>query len=266
RALPDPGGTASRLDFVSMALNGAAFAALVVGAETLPARPALAAVLFAAAVLGFAVLVRRERSSKSPLLPLDLLRGAAFRVSVIASLCCFAGQAAGMVALPFYLQHGLGQTALMTGLYITPWPLTVALAAPITSRLANYVPTAWLCAAGGACLAAGLAAVSLWPVHGDPRPLVPFIMLCGLGFGLFQVPNNRNLFLAAPRERSGAAGGMQGTARLMGQTAGGVVLTLLFALTTAAAAPRVGLGIGAVLALVAGVVSLGRGHRLRGVA
>jgi DHA2 family multidrug resistance protein-like MFS transporter len=32
-----------------------------------------------------------------------------------------------MVALPFYLQHGLGQNAWMTGLYMTPWPLTVAM-------------------------------------------------------------------------------------------------------------------------------------------
>ena len=81
-------------------------------------------------------------------------------------------------------------------------------------------------------------------------------MLCGLGFGLFQVPNNRNMFLSAPRERAGAAGGMQGTARLAGQTAGGVAMSLLFTLVSAESAPRVGLEIGAVLALVAGLVSV----------
>ena len=80
-------------------------------------------------------------------------------------------------------------------------------------------------------------------------------MLCGLGFGLFQVPNNRNMFLSAPRERSGAAGGMQGTARLAGQTAGSVIMSLLFTVASADVAPRVGLGIGAVLTLAAGLVS-----------
>ena len=83
-------------------------------------------------------------------------------------------------------------------------------------------------------------------------------MLCGLGFGLFQVPNNQNMFLAAPRERSGAAGGMQGTARLAGQTAGAIVMTLLFTLESVDAAPRIGLGIAAVLALAAGLVSVMR--------
>jgi DHA2 family multidrug resistance protein-like MFS transporter len=83
-------------------------------------------------------------------------------------------------------------------------------------------------------------------------------MLCGLGFGLFQVPNNRNMFLSAPRERSGAAGGMQGTARLAGQTAGGVIMSLLFTMASDGAAPRVGLAFGAVLTLAAGLVSMRR--------
>jgi MFS transporter, DHA2 family, multidrug resistance protein len=88
-------------------------------------------------------------------------------------------------------------------------------------------------------------------------------MLCGLGFGLFQVPNNRNMFLSAPRERSGAAGGMQATARLAGQTAGGVVMSLLFAVASVEAAPRIGLGIGAVLTLLAGLMGLLRAKPLR---
>jgi hypothetical protein len=34
----------------------------------------------------------------------------------------------------------------------------------------------------------------------------------GAGFGLFQTPNNRTMIAAAPRERSGGASGMLGTA------------------------------------------------------
>lgn len=46
--------------------------------------------------------------------------------------------------------------------------------------------------------------------------------LCGAGFGLFQSPNNRTMISAAPRERSGAAGGMLATARVLGQATGAV--------------------------------------------
>ena len=150
RALPYVRGSARKLDLFSVALNGSAFAALVVGAELLPDRPALAACVLIAAAFTMLALVRREMPRQVPMIPLDLLREGSFRVSVLASVCCFVGQSAAMVSLPFYLQHGLGQDALRTGLLITPWPLSVALVAPIAGRLANRISGAWLCA----CLAA----------------------------------------------------------------------------------------------------------------
>ena len=256
--LPHVQGTARTLDGVSMALNAGGLASLVVGADILPDRPALAMALFAAAAVALGGLVRREMPRAAPLIPLDLLRSKSFRISVMASVCCFTGQNAAMVALPFYLQHQLHQSALVTGLAITPWPLTVAVAAPLAGRLAERIPSAWLCAFGGGCLGIGLSAAALVPLRGNPLGLVPLVMLCGLGFGFFQVPNNRNMFLAAPRERSAAAGGMQGTARLLGQTMGAVLMTLLFTLAPVGSAPRIGLAIAAAMTLVAGVVSLAR--------
>jgi len=166
-----------------------------------------------------------------------------------------------MLALPFYLQHGLNQTASATGPYMTVWPLSVAVTAIAAGWLADRLPAAWLCAAGGAFLALGLTAAALWPLAQDVRPMLLFAAACGMGFGLFQTPKNRNMFLSAPLERSAASGGLQGTARLTGQTAGAVLMTLLFALTPGAAAPRLGLGIAAALALLAVLVSLAKARR-----
>lgn len=256
RALPDLPGTGRPLDGSSVTLNGVAFASLVVGAEMLVARPMAAAGLLVIGSVSGALLIGREMRKEAPLLPLDLLRDAAFRISVIASICCFAGVTMALLALPFYLQHELGQTTLATGIFMTPWPLTVAIAAPMAGRLANRVPTAWLCATGGTLLAVGLASASLLRLHEILWPLVLLAMVCGLGFGLFQVPNNRNMLLSTPPERSGAAGGMQATARLAGQTAGGITMSLLFTTASANSAPRVGLGMGAALTLAAALVSI----------
>ncbi len=258
RALPSVPGSSRPLDPVSVALNASAFAALIVGAELLVERPAVATVTLTAAAISMVALVRRELPRVAPLVPLDLLRDASFRTSVIASACCFIGQGAAMVSLPFYLQHALGQDALHTGLLITPWPLTVALVAPFAGRLTDRISGAWLCAIGGSVLAIGLAGAALYPLAGRPHALVPFVVLCGAGFGLFQVPNNRNMFLSAPTARSGAAGGMQGTARLTGQTLGAVLMALLFTRLPIDVAPRVGLGVAAVMALTAGLVSTRR--------
>jgi MFS transporter, DHA2 family, multidrug resistance protein len=70
------------------------------------------------------------------------------------------------------------------------------------------------------------------------------------------VPNNHNMFLSAPRERSAAAGGMQGTARLAGQTLGVILISLLLSLASVDQAPRIGLALAALLVLAGGLVSL----------
>lgn len=256
RSLPRHVGTGRPLDLVSVALNATVFAALVAGADLLPRQPGLSILLFPAGGLALLILVRREMPKPAPLVPLDLLRGDAFRLSAVASVCCFTGQSAALLSLPFRLQHDLGQTVLMTGLYMTPWPLAVAAAAQASGWLSDRVSTAWLCTLGGGLMALGLTGAAICPPTAGPTALVPFIALCGLGFGLFQTPNNRSMFLAAPAERSGAAGGMQGTARLTGQTAGAVVMTILFMTMSFHAAPRLGLAVAAALTLAAGLVSL----------
>lgn len=255
--LPGNAATGKPVDLISMAIHGAAFAMLIWGAELLSNNAMRGLSLLAVSGLAFMLLLKRELPQATPFVPLDLLRSASFRLSMAASVCCFAGQAAGMIALPFYLQHGLGLSTWMTGLYITPWPLAVALTAPASSYLSGRCSTSRLCAIGGTIMATGLAAAALWPLEGSPLPLMPILMMCGIGFGLFQVPNNHNMFLSVPRERSGAAGGMQGTARLIGQSAGAIVMALLFSMNPSSA-PRIGLGLGAGMVLLAALISARR--------
>lgn len=261
RSLPDIKGSGRKIDTLSIALNAAVFAPLIVGVDMLTTSTGTGIALLAVSAISLVALIRREAPRQAPLIPLDLLRKWPFRISVIASVCCFSAQMVSYVALPFYLQHTLGKPAFVTGLYMTPWPLTVAFAAPVSGRLCNRISTAWLCAAGGACLAVGLIFCALWPFQENISPLIVFTMICGLGFGFFQTPNNRNMLLSAPPERSGAAGGMQSTARLIGQTSGAVIMAILFTLVPIALAPRIGLAIAAALALTGGIASVLRRER-----
>jgi DHA2 family multidrug resistance protein-like MFS transporter len=257
RALPDEAGNGRSVDLFSVTLNAMTFGGLVIACELLPSHPVMSGVLFAVAAASLAALVRREHSRETPLIPLDLLRSASFRVSVTASVICFAGQTAGLIALPFYFQQGFHLNTLMTGLFIAPWPLATAMMAPVAGRLADRFSGAFLCATGGTLLAVGLAGTALWPAA-SPFTMLPFVMLCGGGFALFNVSNNRNMFLSAPSGRSGAAGGMQGTARLTGQTIGAVMLTMLFAILPSNDVPQIAMTVGAALTLLAGVVSIFR--------
>ena len=54
------------------------------------------------------------------------------------------------------------------------------------------------------------------------------LVLCGMGFGLFQSPNNSIMIASAPQHRSGWASGMLATARLTGQTMGAALVAFFF--------------------------------------
>jgi DHA2 family multidrug resistance protein-like MFS transporter len=79
--------------------------------------------------------------------------------------------------------------------------------------------------------------------------------VCGLGFGLFQSPNNRTIVSAAPKPRSGAAGGMLATARLLGQTTGAVAVGVAFHLAGVRVTPHLLLA-ASIAALAAAAISL----------
>lgn len=257
--LPDsPRGTA-RPDAVSMVLTTAAVALFVSSAHEVPTRTMLAVGLSAAAALLATLAVRRERHKTEPLIPLDLLGQPAIRLAVLASICCFAGQTAGLLTLPFHLEYAFGATAATTGLYMTAWPVSAGVAALFAGRLSDRMPTGVLCAIGALVLAIGLAGFCLWPEADGPVALVPFIAMCGIGFGLFQTPNNRTMFLSAPESRSGAAGGLQGSARVSGQTAGALLTSVLFVTAPHASAPAFTFAVAACAALLAGAISLTRG-------
>lgn len=258
-------GVARKLDGRALAASGLMFVLFFIGADRVAEAPVSGGLLIAGSAVCLFALLRIERGSLAPIVPTDLFAAAAFRFSAIASVCCFTGQTLGAIALPFYLQHGLGMTATAAGLYMMPWPAAVAIVAPISGRLADRVKTAWLCASGGILLAIGLVGIGLLP--DDPRH-VTFIVgtvIAGLGFGLFQTPNNRILLLSAPKARSGAAGAMQGTARLTGQTLGAITMAVIFSIVPLTVAPTVALVLAAVFATVAAVVSLGRArHEVEG--
>jgi DHA2 family multidrug resistance protein-like MFS transporter len=160
--------------------------------------------------------------------PFDLLRVRLFALSIATSIASFAAQSLAFVALPFYFENSLHRSQVATGLLLTPWPVALGVLAPAAGWLSDKVSGALLCAAGLVAMAAGLIALAMLVPSASPLDIGWRMALCGVGFGLFQSPNNRMMLTAAPRERAGAAGGMLGVARLTGQTLGAVLTAILF--------------------------------------
>ncbi len=251
-------GSGKPLDVRAVIVNSLMFVLFFSGADQLSKTPVIGAGLIAGAVVCLAGLLMLERRAAAPLVPVDLFADPAFRVAVIASVSCFTGQMLSYVALPFYLQHRLGMSPVQAGLYMMPWPAAVIVVAPLSGKLANHVKTAWLCAIGGVLLAAGLAIVALAPEAVRIPAFLTGTVIAGIGFALFQTPNNRILLLSAPKARSGAAGAMQGTARLVGQTLGAISMSVIFGLMPVKSAPVTALILAACAAALAAAISASR--------
>ena len=228
-ALPHTERARRRLNFVGVALHVMAFGLLITGLQAFAhdEATALAVTEIVAGCAFGALLARHELPRAAPLIPFDLLRVRLFTLSLATSVCSFMAQMAALVALPFEIQR-LGHSPVETGLLMTPWPVAVAFAAPVAGRLADRYPAGILGGAGLLMMSAGLALLAFFPVDGSSADFIWRMALCGLGFGFFQSPNNRAMLSSVPRARTGAAGGMLGTARLLGQTLGAAGVAILF--------------------------------------
>jgi DHA2 family multidrug resistance protein-like MFS transporter len=138
---------------------------------------------------------------------------------------------------------------------MTPWPIAIGIAAPIAGRFADRMSAGLLGGVGLAVFALGLFLLSRLGAAPHNFDIAWRMAVCGLGFGMFQSPNNRTIVSAAPKPRSGAAGGMLATARLLGQTTGAVAVGVAFHLVGVRATPHLLLA-ASVAALAAAAISL----------
>lgn len=251
---------------VDIAMNMAMFSLVFLGADALGARrggvpdtrmlAVAGGLLLAGVVVGWFYL-RRQWHQSAPLFPVDLLRIPVFGLSMCTSVTAFAAQTLAFVSLPFLLLEGQGRGHLEAGLLITAWPAAIVLVAPIAGRLIPHVRGGLLGGIGLSVLALGLALLAVLADQPGAWPLGSALALCGIGFGLFQSPNNHIILTSPPLRRAGAASGMLGTARLTGQSLGAVLLALIFsAAGIGEGGVEFALALAAALAAVAAMFSL----------
>jgi DHA2 family multidrug resistance protein-like MFS transporter len=188
-------------------------------------RSLLAMAWFAAAACGCG-LWRREADSVTPILAIDLFRSPVFALSAATSICAFAIQGLVFVALPILFQTGLGYSQVEAGFLITPWPVTLAVMTLVAAPMADRVSPGLLGGAGLLVVAGGLALLTTLSPAVGIIGIAWRLVLCGIGFGFFQSPNMKAIMSSAPLHRSGGAGGILATSRLLGQSIGAALVAM----------------------------------------
>ncbi len=162
------------------------------------AAPQTIALTAALCVICLLLLLKRQAGHPAPFLAVDLLRRPVFALSAATSVCSFATQSLAFVSLPFMLQNMLGYTQVQTGFLITPWPVLVAVMAPIAGYLSDRMHVGILAGIGMAMLAVGMVLLAAMPADPSVFGLCWRLAVCGAGFGFFQSPNVRAIITAAP--------------------------------------------------------------------
>ncbi|GAB1576654.1 MFS transporter [Bordetella petrii] len=262
RHLPEVPRNNVRLDWLSALLCMLTLGIFISGVDTLgqSAWQGVAMIVFAT-VAGW-LLVRRAGNQPAPLVPVDLLRIRPLAFAVAASACTFAAQMASYVSLPFYFQQVLGRPYLEVGMLMGAWPVGTAIVAPLAGRMSDRYSAATLSGVGAAVMVAGLAALALLPLSASNPWIMAAMFVVGMGFGFFQTPNNRAMLSSAPRQRSGAAGGLQATTRVFGQSFGTALVAIAFAVG-GARGPTVALLLATLCAALAVGVNAVRVNKLK---
>lgn len=248
-------------------VQGALLSALMLGAAIM-ASTAISWTGTACAVVAVAsglAFVRRQQRAPQPLLPLGLFASSRFSLAALTSLASFISQGVTFVALPFLFQNVYGYSAFTSALLFTAWPVGIILVAPHAGRLADRYAPAKIATAGLLLFAVGLLLLALLPQNAAAWDISLRGLICGMGFGCFQSPNNREMLASASREHSGYASGVLAIVRTFGQCLGAALVGVMLALcspTQEALAIRLGLWLAMMATLLAIAFSLSRLRQL----
>jgi len=259
RTLPYTERHAHAFDRTAALLTAVTFAALIFAMGAAAQRQHWPLVLLPLAVSMAAGLwlLRWQAQHAAPILPVDLFRRPLFALSAVTSLCSFTTQGLAFVSLPFYFEQVLHRNPVDTGFLMTPWAIVVAAVAPIAGRLSDKHHPGLLGGVGLAILSAGMVSMAMLSIDASATSIVLRMMICGVGFGLFQSPNLKALMSSAPPERSSGASGVIAMVRLLGQTSGAALVALCLGLAGVQGA-NWALGLGALFAAFASITSFAR--------
>lgn len=238
-----------RFDWVGTGLLGVSTTALLLGLSAVSglalATPVAIGLLVAAAAAGLGF-VQWERRAAHPLVDLEVLRPRAVRIGLLGALGAYLVLFGPLALFPQVLgEHGTA------GLVLTALPAGFAITAVSAQRL---VPgrgrVAGLVGSFTCVLAAGVLLVA------PTRPVwtAVWLLVLGLGLGVFIPANNATIMGAVPARMSATGGGLVNMARGLGTALGIAAVTWSLHIAAVLHRPEVGprLAVGTLVLVAAG--------------
>ncbi|MEZ0069417.1 EmrB/QacA subfamily drug resistance transporter [Streptacidiphilus sp. MAP12-20] len=222
-------------DFPGMALSAAGLFALVWAVVEAPGRgwtsvPVLAATGLSTLLL--AAFVLRERSARSPMVPLRFVADRAVATASASLALTSFGLFGSLFVLALYLQGSLGMSPWAAGVHLLPLAGALTVGAVLATRLVDWTSTRVTVTAGLLAVTAAFVIASRTGVaSGYPRVLA-FECVVGVGAGLVATAATETVMTAIPATHAGLASSLNDATRQVGSALGvavqGSVLASVF--------------------------------------
>jgi EmrB/QacA subfamily drug resistance transporter len=183
----------------------------------------------------FALLVFVELRAPAPILILAFFRNRLFSASVLSLFLVAFSQVALNFLMPFYLQNLRSFTPSQVGWIIVADSVIIMALAPIAGWLSDRFGSRLLCTAGCALIAIAQLLISTVGLDSSVLRIILPLALQGLGWALFNSPNQSAVLGSVPIERVGSASGMVATAARTGGAMGVALSATLFSTLLSAA-------------------------------
>ncbi len=190
---------------------------------------------FVVSGLAAAAFVMVELRVDSPMLQLRLFKNPMLSVSVATGFLLFSCVSATFFLLPFYLEGVLGFEVGQVGLLLGVAPLMMGLVSPISGTLSDRFGVRRLTLLGLVLISAVYAGFTTFDTDTTALHYLVLAVPLGIGFGVFNAPNNSAIMGSVPPEYMGIGGGLLTITRLLGQITGIAVLGSIWATSVAAA-------------------------------
>lgn len=282
RILPSPGpkpGPRDRFDYAGAALSALGLTGVLYGVDRLSSADADPVGVYLPLVAGVGLLVafvvvesRRRHPLVDVALVKDWARGCAYGAAFFNSF----SRAGVTLLVVLHAQIVGGTSPVQAGLVVMVMAIAMTAASPIAGRLAGIVPARTLSSIGGALLVVGLVGLALW-ISGPTWLTSILLAIVGLGIGLFTTPNTTSIMSGVAPDRRAVANAVRSvlynSAQALGTTVSLLVVTLAgvtsYAENTGQATVQFGfrmaLGVTAISAVLAVILSVARGGSWRSV-
>jgi MFS family permease len=179
------------------------------------------------AIFSFCYFLFIEKKSMYPIIDLTIFKNMVFSVSLFCTFISNMALGGYSLILPFYLEDVLKLSPGDSGLIMMIFAIILAVVSPFTGALADKIGSEILTLAGLVTMAMGLVLMATLNQIASYIALCIFICVIGLGYGLFQPPNNTLVMSNAPKSKLGIAGSLNAFARNFGTTFGISLSTMI---------------------------------------